>query len=97
MDGYTGGRSPRPAAGRGLTHHNAQDWRVLALSGAGIFFIVLGLIALALPSTQEGELVWLMGPQHALRLMDLAGALAAGFGVVLTWLSGQLWRRQVRS
>jgi len=80
-----------------LTRYTGKDWYVLALSGAGSFFILLGLIALALPSAYEGLLIYRLGPGHAIRLMDVAGMFSTGIGVMASWLSGMLWQRQMRS
>lgn len=80
-----------------LTHYTGKDWSVLAISGAGSFFILLGLIALALPSAYEGILIYRLGPDHALRLMDVAGMFGTGIGVILSWLGGMLWQRQMKS
>jgi len=90
------GRPARPATGARLNAYTGKDWRILALSGAGSIFIILGLMTLALPSTYEGMLVLGLGPEHALRMMDIAGMFSAGIGVILTWLSGMLWQRQMQ-
>jgi hypothetical protein len=74
-----------------------KDWRVQALSAAGIFFIALGLFIFALPADQEGAVLWELGPEHAFRTMDLAAAFATVLGVALTWLGGMLWQRQTKS
>jgi len=39
--------------------------------------------------------VWQLDSQHAINLMDVAGSFAIGLGVVLTWLGGKLWNRQL--
>jgi len=66
----------------------------MALSSAGVTFILLGLLALALPTAYEGAQLWQFDSGHAIYLMDLAGAFALGMGVVLTWLGGKLWSYQ---
>ncbi len=68
---------------------------VIALSAAGVGFILLGLFVLALPTPHEGTFVWQFDRGHALYLMDVAGIFIAGVGVALTWLSGKLWSRQL--
>ncbi len=68
---------------------------VVALSAAGVIFILLGLLALALPTAQEGIHVLQLDSQHAIYLMDVAGSFAVGLGLVLTWLGGKLWNRQL--
>ena len=72
-----------------------HNWLVVALSAAGVIFIILGLLALALPTSQEGMHVWQLDSQHTINLMDVAGSFAIGLGVVLTWLGGKLWNRQL--
>jgi len=72
-----------------------HNWLVVALSAAGVIFILLGLLALALPTSQEGMHVWQLDSQHAIYLMDVAGSFAIGLGLVLTWLGGKLWNRQL--
>ncbi len=96
MDEHGNRESAGPAARRRLNPRTARDWPIIALSAAGVCFIVLGLLAFALPSSLEGELVLVLGPNHALRLMDLVGVFFAAIGVTLTWLGGMLWQRQVR-
>lgn len=71
------------------------NWLVVALSAAGVIFIVLGLLALALPTSQEGMHVWQLDSRHAIYVMDVAGSFAIGLGVVLTWLGGKLWNRHL--
>jgi len=72
-----------------------HNWLVVALSAAGVIFILLGLLALALPTSQEGMHVWQLDSRHAIYLMDVAGSFAIGLGLVLTWLGGRLWNRQL--
>ncbi len=96
MDGYIGGRFTGAASGRELEILPEYNWSVLGLSGAGVFFILLGLTALALPTAHEGVHLWQLDSGHAFYLMDVAGSFALGFGIVLTWLGGQLWKRHVR-
>ena len=91
------GRPPGSPAGGGLGIDGSRDWHILALSGAGIFFIVLGLAALGLPADKEGELIWHLGLDHAVHLMDALGAFSATLGVLLTWLGSMLWQRRMKS
>lgn len=93
-----GGRGVASSAPRGGLRARFQgDWTVPALSAAGISFILLGLIAFALPADYEGELLVLLTPNHSLHTMDVAGAFALGLGIALTWLGGMLWQRQMRT
>jgi cytochrome c biogenesis protein CcdA len=74
-----------------------HNWSVIAISGAGVAFILLGLLALALPPAQEGIRLWQLDHQHAVYQMDVAGSFALGLGMALTWLGGKLWNRQLLS
>ncbi len=68
---------------------------VVALSAAGVVFILLGMLALALPTAQEGLHIYQLDSAHAFYLMDLAGVFTLALGVMLTWLGGQFWSRQL--
>lgn len=70
---------------------------VVALSAAGLIFILLGFLALALPPSQEGVHVWQIDALHAIYLMDVAGVFALGMGLALAWLSGKLWNHHLMS
>ena len=73
-----------------------RNWLVMVLSAAGVIFILLGLMALALPTSYEGFYLWELDSDHSFRLMDAVGALALGLGVVLNWLGGTLWKHLLR-
>jgi len=73
-----------------------QNWLVIALSGAGVLFILLGLMALALPDTYEGFSIWQLRSGFTLHLMDVLGGFALILGVILNWLGGALWKSQMR-
>lgn len=72
------------------------NWPVIALSGAGVVFMLLGLLALAMPTAQEGMHIVELDQEHALYFLDIAGGFVILFGLLLTWLGGQLWSRQLR-
>lgn len=96
MDYYVSRGFAGSAAGRRLRAAMLYNWPVTALSGAGVVFILLGLLTLAVPAAYEGAQIWQLHSGHTIYLMDLAGAFALGMGVVLTWLGGQLWRHQLQ-
>ena len=73
-----------------------QNWLVIALSGAGVLFILLGLLALALPDTYEGAFVWQLNSEHTFYLMDIVGMVGLALGVILNWLGGAFWKSQMR-
>jgi cytochrome c biogenesis protein CcdA len=73
------------------------NWGVTAISIAGILFMLLGLMALALPTSQEGVKLWELDSRHAVYLMDIAGSFALGLGLALTWLGSRLWNRHLQA
>jgi len=73
-----------------------QNWLVIALSAAGVLFILAGLMALALPEGYEGLYVWQLNSEHTFHLMDIVGVFALALGVLLNWLGGALWKSQMR-
>jgi hypothetical protein len=74
-----------------------NNWVVFTTSAAGIAFILLGLLAVSLPTSHEGILIWQLNARRAIYLMDAAGSFAVGLGMALTWLSGKLWNRLLLS
>ena len=72
-----------------------QHWLVIALSGAGVLLILLGLMALALPDTYEGFYVWQLNSEHTFYLMDVVGVFVLALGVILNWVGGTLWKSQM--
>ena len=73
------------------------NWLVIALSGAGVGFILLGFLALAIPTAQEGIRIVQLDQEHALYLLDVAGGFVIMFGVLLTWIGGKFWSHQLRA
>jgi hypothetical protein len=69
---------------------------VIAVSAAGVFFILLGLLALALPTPFEGPQLREFDSQHAIYLMDAAGIFVLVLGLVLTWLGSRIWHRYLQ-
>ncbi|MEA3308445.1 MAG: hypothetical protein U9Q70_02900 [Chloroflexota bacterium] len=92
----SGGRAAGSSPHGGVITLVNLDWGIISLSLAGIFFILLGLVVLALPDGQEGIIIWQLDPDHALRLMDAVGVFATTLGVSLAWLGGMFWRRQLQ-
>ncbi len=72
------------------------NWLVIAVNAAGVLFILLGLLALALPTAQEGVQLWELDSQHAIYMMDAAGSFVLALGLILTWLGSRIWQRHLR-
>ncbi|HOT92054.1 MAG TPA: hypothetical protein PLJ78_09900 [Anaerolineae bacterium] len=73
-----------------------HNWLVPVVSGMGVILILLGLMALALPETQEGAYILQLDSEHSFRLMDIVGVFALTLGVILNWLGGVFWKYQLR-
>jgi hypothetical protein len=95
MGGDGGGCFAGASSGRRLMDMAKRNGLVVALSAAGVSFILLGILALALPTSREGIFIVQLDSSHALYLMDVAGIINLGIGVVLTWLGGKLWSRHL--
>jgi hypothetical protein len=96
MDGDIGRGLARSTPRGKLTQGGTTNWLVLALSAVGVLCILLGLLALAVPASKEGAMVWRVDSMHTVYMMDAAGLSASALGVFLTWLSGQLWQRRLK-
>ena len=59
--------------------------------------MLLGLAALALPTSQEGVQLWELDSQHVVYVMDIAGSFALGLGLALTWVGSKVWNRHLRA
>ena len=59
--------------------------------------MILGLLALALPTGLEGMQLWQIDEQHTLYVMDLAGVFVLILGYILTWLGSKFWNHYVTS
>ncbi len=71
------------------------DWRVLLLSGAAFLILLAGLLALALPDSYEGRVVYTIDATHAIRALDAVGLTLIALGGAMAWGAGMLWRRRV--
>lgn len=96
MDGNVGRGLARSTPRGELTRDGTTNWLVLALSAAGVLCILLGLLALAVPASREGAMIWHVDGKHTVHMMDAAGLTASALGVLLIWLSGQLWQHHIK-
>jgi hypothetical protein len=96
MDGDIGRGFTRSSPRRGLTQSGTTNWLIMGFSAAGVLCILLGLLALAIPASKEGAIVWQVDSRHTVYMMDAAGLIASAMGVFLTWLSGKLWQHRIK-
>jgi hypothetical protein len=72
------------------------DWRVLILSALSLLILLAGLIALALPDSYEGNILYAFDDEHSVRRLDLIGLALVAVGGVVAWGGGLLWWRRTR-
>lgn len=71
------------------------DWRVLLLSAAAFFTLLVGLLLLALPDPYEGPVLYALDAAHSVRALDVWGLALVVSGGVMAWGAGLLWRRRM--
>ena len=72
-----------------------RQWRVIVLALLAVLLLVAGLVMLILPDPYEGDVLYQLDPQHAIRVLDVLGAGLAAIGCVVAWLAGVVWQRQM--
>ena len=71
------------------------QWQVILLAALAVLLLVVGLVALILPDSHEGPVLYRFDEQHAVRALDAVGALLVALGCVLSWGAGALWQRRM--
>jgi hypothetical protein len=59
---------------------------------AGLSLLLLGLLAVALPDSMSGPVVWTFSVNHGLRQADVIGSALLATGSALTWLMLLVWQ-----
>ena len=59
---------------------------------AGLSLLLLGLLAVALPDSMSGPVMWTLSANHGLRKADVIGAALLAAGSALTWLMLLVWQ-----
>jgi hypothetical protein len=61
---------------------------------AALSLLLLGLLAVALPDSISGPVVWTLDANHGLRLADAIGVAMMVTGSALTWIISLIWQWQ---
>lgn len=59
---------------------------------AGLSLLLLGLLAVALPDSMSGPVIWTLSANHGFRKADLIGSALLAIGSALTWLILLVWQ-----
>jgi hypothetical protein len=59
---------------------------------AGLSLLLLGLLAVALPDSMSGPVMWTLSANHGFRKADLIGEALLATGSALTWLMLLVWQ-----
>jgi hypothetical protein len=59
---------------------------------AGLSLLLLGLLAVALPDSMSGPVLWTLSANHGFRKADLIGSVLLATGSALTWLMLLVWQ-----
>ncbi len=71
------------------------QWRVILLAALALLLLVGGLMSLALPDSYEGLELYHFDEEHAIRALDILGAVLIVLGCVVAWSAGTLWQRRM--
>jgi uncharacterized membrane protein YqjE len=71
------------------------QWRVILLAVLAVLLQLVGLVALTLPDSYEGPVLYVFDEQHALCALDGVGALLLVLGCVVAWGAGAIWQRRM--
>jgi hypothetical protein len=56
---------------------------------------LVGLLALTLPDSVEGPVLYTIDEGHAVSALDGIGVLLLGLGCVIAWGAGMVWQRRM--
>jgi len=62
------------------------------MSLIALSFLLLGLMAIALPDSLSGPVVWEGSADHGLRQADMIGLALMALGSGLIWITGLIWQ-----
>jgi hypothetical protein len=71
------------------------QWRVVVLAALAVLLQLVGLLALTLPESYEGPVLYVFDEQHAVFALDGVGVLLLGLGCIVAWGAGALWHRRM--
>jgi drug/metabolite transporter (DMT)-like permease len=71
------------------------QWRVILLAVLALLLLVAGLVALVLPDSYEGSVLYKLDEQHTFRLLDGIGLGLLVLGCAVAWIAGIVWHRRM--
>lgn len=71
------------------------QWRVVVLAALAVLLQLVGLLALTLPESYEGPVLYVFDEQHAVCALDGLGVLLLAIGCLVAWGAGALWHRRM--
>jgi len=71
------------------------QWRVILLAILAVLLLVAGLVALILPDSYEGGVLYKFDEQHTFRLLDGIALGLLVLGCAAAWIAGILWHRRM--
>ena len=57
-----------------------------------LLLLSVGLLAISLPDSISGPVVWAFSADHGLRQADVIGATLLAAGSALVWITGLVWQ-----
>jgi hypothetical protein len=69
-----------------------HKWYIVALAALAVLLLVAGMFALIVPDAYEGPEIYRIDRTHAIRVLDLAGAMLLLVGCTIAWTAGLVWQ-----
>jgi hypothetical protein len=69
--------------------------RVLLLAALAVTLQLSGLLALTLPASYEGPMLYHFDAQHAISALDGLGVILLAMGCLVAWGAGAVWQRRM--
>jgi hypothetical protein len=69
------------------------QWRVILLAALAVSLQLSGLLALTLPTSYEGPILYQFDAQHAISALDGLGVVLLAMGCLVAWGAGTVWQR----
>ena len=71
------------------------QWRVVLLAALAVLLQLVGLLALTLPDSYEGPVLYILDEQHTICALDGVGVLLLALGCLVALGAGVVWQRRM--
>ena len=71
--------------------------QVTLLAALAVLLLLAGLLALILPDSHEGPVLYQFDEGHSVRAMDGLGVMLLALGCAVAWGAGALWQRRMHA